>query len=792
MASKKGLPAPDFSESLAFLKRWLPEGPWCLTAITKDRDKATDTETFYPASDDSAILKWLEENNTKNKSSIYFIPNPVRNRVTSKARREDIAALAGLHVDIDPRVGEDLAQEQARILALAQDPSGLPKPTAIIFSGGGYQLLWRLYPTVPITDVDHAEELKRYNVQIENQLGGDHCHDVCHLLRLVGTVNWLNEKKIKAGRNPVTAKLIEYWDERLYDLKAFIPAPEVQEPQGKPPARKKSAVVISENIRRLDSLDELGDKVSVACKAIINQGDDLDDFTRFNGDRSLAVWYVVCELVRCGIEDDIIYSIITDSTFGISAHVLDQANPTKYAIRQIGRAKQYAIDPDLMKMNDRFFVIRHIGGKAMVVEEITDPASGLSTMNVWPFGQFRNAISNKRKSMGDDKPPVPLSQWWLSHSDRREYDRIVFMPDGAPSGYYNLWHGFSVRPKPGDCKLFLDHMFENVCGENKGYYDYLIRWLARVVQHPGDPGQVAVVLKGGRGTGKSFFAKKIGHIFGRHYLGITDSRRLVGNFNEHLRNCVLLFADEAFYAGDKKNESNLKGLITEQEITIERKGCDVERQKNCLHIIMASNERWAVPAGLDDRRFFILDVSPRRRCQTIYFNAIDDQLRSGGYSALLHYLMSIDLDGFDVTDRPITKALLQEKINSMDPIHAWWFYRLMDGEIIFPGDDDGGWPKGPIPKQRIIDEVVSVTGIHRKTSIFAWTQLAEIIPPTMIDFQATERIEWVDNRGRKYSPLSQRCLILPSLSECREFWDSKYGNLAPWPEVQTISDKPPF
>jgi hypothetical protein len=60
---------------------------------------------------------------------------------------------------------------------------------------------------------------------------------------------------------------------------------------------------------------------------------------------------------------------------------------------------------------------------------------------------------------------------------------------------------------------------------------------------------------------------------------------------------VLLFGDEAFYAGDKKHESILKMLITEEMITIEAKGVDAEVSGNCIHLMMASNDRgWCPPA----------------------------------------------------------------------------------------------------------------------------------------------------------------------------------------------------
>ena len=52
-------------------------------------------------------------------------------------------------------------------------------------------------------------------------------------------------------------------------------------------------------------------------------------------------------------------------------------------------------------------------------------------------------------------------------------------------------------------------------------------------------------------------------ILGQHALHISNSKHLVGNFNAHLRDCVLLFADEAFYAGDKAHVGVLNSLITE-------------------------------------------------------------------------------------------------------------------------------------------------------------------------------------------------------------------------------------
>ncbi len=784
-------PQPDFAATLQFLKNWLPDGPWCLTVIPFDRSQGTITATFYPKDGSTDLTDWLGLHNVSAKASVYFVPNPVRGSITSKARREDIVALACLHVDLDPRAGEDFEMEQARILALVQSesPRKLPNPSVIIFSGGGYQLLWKLAEPVMIRDLDHAEELKRYNIQIENVLGGDHCHDVCRLLRLPGTVNWLNAKKVKAGRKPTLATVLESWDERLYDLDAFILAPEVQDVSSPRSASSPRAtdVQLSGNIRRLNSVDELGEDVPGLCKIVIVQGDDPDNPARFGGDRSKAVWYVACELARRGIDDDTIFSVLTDPGFAISAHVLEQPNSHKYTLVQIGKAKEAAIDPDLREFNERFMVIQNFGGKCVVAEEVPDELLDRSRLSAMTFDSFRNAFSNRQKEIGNDES-IPIAVWWTLHRERRQYERIVFSPEREMPGCYNLWRGFAVEPIPGDgCDLFLRHVKDVLCGGVAAHYDYLVKWMANCVQHPGKPGQVAVVLKGRQGSGKSFFVKMFGHLFGRHFLAITDSRRLVGNFNSHLQDVVLLFADEAFYAGDKKHESNLKGLITEAGIAIEGKGRDIEYQRNCLHLIMASNEDWAVPASLDDRRFFILNVTDGNRNKRRVFDQIEAGLKAGGFGALLHLLLNMDLSEFSVGARPETEALKQEKLNSMSPIHAWWYERLYDAEIQFAGSSghaQGSWPQ-EFPKAQMIAEIRRALGAREAaySDHGIRSKFLKMAPVTLT--RPEGRVHWTDHRNEnRQTGARPYCWNILDVVACREHWDKEFGQLAPWPPFE--------
>lgn len=119
----------------------------------------------------------------------------------------------------------------------------------------------------------------------------------------------------------------------------------------------------------------------------------------------------------------------------------------------------------------------------------------------------------------------------------------------------------------------------------------------------------------------------LAELAGASGLHIANPSQLVGRFNSHLQNCILLFADEAFWAGDKAGESVLKALVTEPTITYEGKGRDAVSGKNLIHIVMASNSDWVVPAGLgDERRFAVFEVNGSRRGDKAFFDALNAQL----------------------------------------------------------------------------------------------------------------------------------------------------------------------
>ena len=701
----------DTPAAISFLKEWEPDGLWVLTAIAVDR-KSITTATFSSETD-VECAEWLDlYNGTRN---IYFHVNPTIGPMNKKALREEMRGMKWLHVDVDPRDGKNLDDERELALTQLQNPpAGVPKPTVIIFSGGGYQGFWRLDEEFEIGgDLGLAETAKRWNLQLELLFGADDCHNIDRIMRLPGTINIPDAKKRKKGRSEELAKVIVFDHSRCYSLSKFTPAAPTQ--SGDMFGSSNQKVEISGNIPRIGTMEELDEwDVPDRVKVIIVQGRHPDEPPKEDDSRSSWLFDCVCNLVRCKVPDEVVYSLITDPDYGISDSVLDKgANVESYAKRQIGKAKEFAIDPKLAEMNERYAVIENFGGKCRVVEELTDPILDRSRLTNTSFGDFKNAHMNRAVEVGADKDGnpkfMPLGDWWLKHTDRRQFKRVVFVPNREVADAYNLWRGFSCEARPGKWNKLEDHIRENICGGNDDLFQYLLGWMARMIQRPGEPGQTAVVLRGEQGTGKSFLAKQLGALLGRHYMQVGNSSQLVGNFNAHLRDCVFLFADEAFYAGDKKHEGVLKMIVTEDTMAIESKGVDIETATNCLHLMMASNHEWVVPAhSRNERRFLVLDVGDAHTRDTEYFGAIQAQMDNGGREGLLYSMLNTDLSGYDVRNVPRTKALEEQQMQSFDTEEEWWYTKLCSGQML--NDDPGSvpWPQVLLTKS-LFDDYLEYT-----------------------------------------------------------------------------------
>lgn len=417
----------------------------------------------------------------------------------------------------------------------------------------------------------------------------------------------------------------------------------------------------------------------------------------------------------------------------------------------------------LAALNDKYAVIGDLGGKCLVMSWI--PSKVDESVKIPSFQTFK-AFAERHAHKYVIVPRIDkdgtrtekteqLGACWLKWGKRKSYEGIDLMPGAPailPNGYLNLWNGFALPPQAGSWELMKRHIVDVLAAGDMESARYIVRFAAWAIQHPGERAEVALVFRGGKGSGKGTFANALVHIFGSHGLQIYSSKHLVGAFNGHLRSCLLLFADEAFWAGDKQGESVLKGMLTERTLVIEQKGVDATPWRNRLHVIMAANADWVVPASHDERRYAMFNVSNERIGDRAYFAALHAEINGGGLAAMLHDLQRLRLDDWHPRQVIHTEALREQKERSLSPIYEWWESVLQSAQL--PGVRD--------PK----DNTVAASAIYAH---------ARVVVPRLKDVSETAMGRFLKTMGgERFHKKNGNVWRFKPLNLSRKIWESKF------------------
>lgn len=386
---------------------------------------------------------------------------------------------------------------------------------------------------------------------------------------------------------------------------------------------------------------------------------------------------------------------------------------TEHGVKNVGfddseAFKAYAVKTEdsivplapLADMNERFYVVQE-DGKLRILE--IKKSEDLQ-MSGWVRHTKRDFLEvcqslyhypnvelkvKTQDAKGQDKEKsvvVPMAQRWIEtpSAGKRVYPGgLVFMPEDAReniNGSLNMWRGFAYTPKQGDWSLLQQLTFEILCQSDLESYEYVLNWLARAVQFPAEPARTACVLKGVKGCGKGSLGRSFVRLFGIHGQHVASMDAISGRFNSHLQDCVAMFADEAYWPGDKSAEGVFKALITEPSLHYEAKGLTPHKGRNCIHILMAANGEWIVPAGLDYERRYAVFQALEKIMSEQFFAQLNKQMDNGGQEAMLFDLLARDLSKFNVQSVPLTDALVDQKMQSLGLAEQWIFTLLDSGD----------------------------------------------------------------------------------------------------------------
>ncbi len=279
---------------------------------------------------------------------------------------------------------------------------------------------------------------------------------------------------------------------------------------------------------------------------------------------------------------------------------------------------------------------------------------------------------------------------WIGDPKKRKYECIDFIPfakeDKCPSYCYNTFEGYEVNKvdeyEEVDSSNF-NELIDNLCNHEKTMADYLLKYIAHMLQYPNRRTEQIIVLKGWTGTGKDTLFRTIQRLIGTKYVDITeDPELLFGDFNNIMDSKICLFMNELEGSDGIKYQERLKAVASNINNKVNGKFEKVVEQSNFVRLFVNSNNDGCVNVQVSDRRYVIIKTGfglvtnvnesekkeRNRKFWTKYYNNLNDK---NWLKSLYEKLINIDLSDFDPKKPPVSeeKKIMRDK--NISPIYKY-------------------------------------------------------------------------------------------------------------------------
>jgi hypothetical protein len=440
-----------------------------------------------------------------------------------------------------------------------------------------------------------------------------------------------------------------------------------------------------------------------------------------------------------------------------------------------------SVDP-LPLLQDRFAIMK-LNGEVRLVDrqEIADAKSGkrLGDVDFYKDTHANKLISRYLETIACSSPTKNVIDHFWKNPNTHVYDAIAFDPRPTPPETLNYWVSSPVMPAQGNASVVMAFLRSIICDGNVEVYDYLISFLAHMLQHPEEKPGVMFVLLGGQGIGKGTFFRLLSAIWPRTFLQVSDVNNVTGTFNACLERHYAVCMDEALFAGDKRAVDRLKSLITEPVISVEQKYQPRRTIASFHRFFAASNSEHFAHTDLDDRRFLYLRVSSARQNDHSYFEnlhkSIEDPVQ---ISAFVYELLAVNLTQFKARQRPRSLEHVNQKLQSLDGFDRFWHETLQLGEIAcrrtYGVIDRTSWDDSVfVGTRRLIDAYREYNQGSR-----------QFRPPSSLDVKRTLRKYCPGAKARRHEVLGrqERGYQLPSLYDARKAFEFAMGGALDWGE----------
>jgi putative DNA primase/helicase len=265
---------------------------------------------------------------------------------------------------------------------------------------------------------------------------------------------------------------------------------------------------------------------------------------------------------------------------------------------------------------------------------------------------------------------------WMESSEKKivRIENVGFDPgNNDPDITCNLFGGWPIEPKAGACEAMLE-ILAYLCSNEENHrdlYQWILKWMAYPLQHPGAKMKTALVVHGPQRVGKNFFFESYMGIFGQ-YGQVIDQDALEDKYNDCFSRKLFLVADEVVARQEMFHVKNkLKGMITGTRIRINPKNVKSYWETNHCNLVFLSNETIPLVLERDDGRFVVLWTPPK--LGEVFYKNVEREVDAGGIAALYHYLLNLPLGDFGPHTAPPMSSAKRDLMDlSMDSTERFW------------------------------------------------------------------------------------------------------------------------
>ena len=424
------------------------------------------------------------------------------------------------------------------------------------------------------------------------------------------------------------------------------------------------------------------------------------------------------------------------------------------------------------------FVLSTIGGEISIMSrrEINAVTKGsVGTVNMYTPSDGKVLLRRHLETLPVTCEAKKTIEDFQVSPNTTVYSETAFSPLKTPPSTLNYWVDSPVVPCPGDWSAIQDFLLNIICDGDQILFEYLIHFLAHMLQKPEEKPGIFIVLLGGQGTGKGTFFRLLNSIWPTTTLVVSDINSVVGNFNAAIEHNYLICLDEAMFAGDKKSNDRLKSMITEPTVTIEQKYQPRRTIDSYHRFFAASNHTHFATVDKDDRRFVFLRVSDKYKENHKYWTDLHKTLDdSSVFGAFAHHLHNLDLTTFNVRNRPKTTEHIEQKIRSLIGFERYWFEVLRCKHFSPGGNPIEEWCDPYFVSTS--DLLDGMEGYFRSAKLYEPIQGYVIckelkrLCPTAI----------AGRKQQKHYTHQFRGYTLPALPEARSFFEESMGAPIDW------------